>query len=195
MGVRAKAAVSSTEHKRAEELAKLRTLVRKHAGKMKTIKEQQQQQANRHAQEMKKTKEQHQRKLQEQAANQQATAAQHVSEVAQWQMRLRSVEELLTASTVATVSVEEQVPGLGEDALERLEEAVRVERKAQAQRAREEAKAEAREEGMAEARAEARQEARTYMLCSVCMDAPKNCTLNCGICKTVHPHTHTHTHT
>ena len=185
-----------------------------HTREMKAMKDrfqqqhqQQQQQAKRHAQEMKAKEQQHaqkhakqlaqhQSKLQEQAASHQATATQHVCEVAQWQKRLRSAEEeLLAASTVpATVSVGEQVAGLAEDALERLEHTVRVERQQRqtqaVQRAREEARAEAREEARVEAH-EARSVMIENMRCSVCMDAPKNCTLNCGICTTISTQTHT----
>merc|ERR1740117_2707064 len=67
-GTRAKAGGGiSTGHKKAEDLATLRALVRKHAGETKTAKEQQQQQAKTHTREMKTMKNRFQQQRQQQA--------------------------------------------------------------------------------------------------------------------------------
>lgn len=145
---------------------KQQTLV--HKAEIRSMKKQQKQQNLKHTEMMKtsnKKREQalnlaskHKKKWKEQISRLKTKKAQHAREMAALQELLLSRETVL-----------EQVRGMEEAELERLELAVRVEHQ---RRAREEARAEMRNEML--------EEKEDAMRCNVCFDDAKNCALGCG---------------
>ena len=91
-----------------------------------------------------------------------------------------AVAELAAASTLATVSAADQVPGLDESELGRLEAAVRAERVRRQLASERDAMREAMQAEMERERRAMRLAAEAERLCDVCLDADKDTSFQCG---------------